>query len=88
MAACCQPCPSVLEGLNAWKNAGMPMALVTNKAAAFTEPLLAATSLRIFSILFYRVTACQKKATPFTLLRTCQQYIGQNNFTLAAPGTW
>jgi phosphoglycolate phosphatase len=37
--------PGVLEGLQAFRAAGLPMAVITNKAAAFTEPLLAATQL-------------------------------------------
>jgi ribulose-phosphate 3-epimerase len=37
--------PGVLEGLRALRAAGLPLAVITNKAAAFTEPLLVATGL-------------------------------------------
>jgi phosphoglycolate phosphatase len=32
--------PGVIEGLNAWRDTGLPLAVVTNKPAAFTGPLL------------------------------------------------
>jgi phosphoglycolate phosphatase-like HAD superfamily hydrolase len=57
--------PGVMEGLNAWKNAGIPMAVVTNKAAAFTEPLLAATGLSaFFQSRFIRRQPARKEAAP------------------------
>jgi phosphoglycolate phosphatase len=37
--------PGVLDGLQAMRDAGLRLAVITNKAAAFTEPLLAATRL-------------------------------------------
>ena len=37
--------PGVLEGLQAVRAAGLPLAVITNKATAFTEPLLVATQL-------------------------------------------
>jgi phosphoglycolate phosphatase len=67
--------PGVLEGLNAWKNAGMPMALVTNKAAAFTEPLLAATGLRdFFDLVLSGDSLPEKKPHPLPLLHACQHF--------------
>lgn len=37
--------PGVLDGLQTMRDAGLRLAVITNKAAAFTEPLLAATRL-------------------------------------------
>jgi len=40
------PYPAVVETLRHFREAGLSLAVVTNKAAAFTEPLLEATGLR------------------------------------------
>ena len=37
--------PGVREGLAAWHATGLPLAVVTNKPAAFTEPLLERTGI-------------------------------------------
>lgn len=67
--------PGVIEGLNAWKNAGIPMALVTNKAAAFTEPLLAATGLAdFFDLVLSGDSLPEKKPHPLPLLHACQHF--------------
>ncbi len=67
--------PGVMEGLNAWKNAGIPMAVVTNKAAAFTEPLLAATGLSaFFSLVLSGDSLPEKKPHPLPLLYACQHF--------------
>jgi phosphoglycolate phosphatase len=39
------PFPGVIEGLNAFKAKGLPMGVITNKAHAFTVPLLERTGL-------------------------------------------
>lgn len=39
------PYPGVIETLDRFRQAGLPMAVITNKAAAFTEPLLEATGI-------------------------------------------
>ena len=40
-----RPFPGVIEGLESFRRMGLKMAVITNKAAAFTEPLLAAMGL-------------------------------------------
>ena len=40
-----KPFPGVVEGLDAFKSMGLPMGVITNKAQAFTVPLLERTSL-------------------------------------------
>lgn len=67
--------PGVMEGLHAWKNAGIPMALVTNKAAAFTKPLLAATGLAaFFDLVLSGDSLPEKKPHPQPLLHACQHF--------------
>lgn len=43
-----QPFPGVMEGLAALKAQGLPLGVITNKAAAFTGPLLERTGLAPF----------------------------------------
>ena len=67
--------PGVLQGLNAWKNAGIPMAVVTNKAAAFTAPLIAATGLSaFFDLVISGDSLPEKKPHPLPLLHACQHF--------------
>lgn len=67
-----RPFPGVLEGLEAWRAAGIPMACVTNKVARFTEPLLAATGLRpYFGAVVSGDTVARKKPDPDPLLAAC-----------------
>jgi phosphoglycolate phosphatase len=67
--------PGVMEGLNAWINAAIPMALVTNKAAAFTGPLLAATGLAaFFDLVLSGDSLPEKKPHPLPLLHACQHF--------------
>lgn len=40
-----RPYAGVLDALTAFRQAGIPMAVVTNKATAFTDPLLQITKL-------------------------------------------
>jgi phosphoglycolate phosphatase len=64
--------PGVLEGLDALRNGGLALACVTNKAAAFTEPLLEAMGLRgYFRIVVSGDTLPEKKPHPAQLLHIC-----------------
>lgn len=65
--------PGAMEGLTAWKTAGIPMAVVTNKAAAFTQPLLAATGLAgFFKLVLSGDSLPERKPHPLPLLHACQ----------------
>lgn len=67
--------PGVLEGLHAWKTAGVPMAVITNKTAAFTEPLLIATGLAaFFDLILSGDSLPEKKPHPLPLLHACQKF--------------
>ena len=66
--------PGVLEGLRAFRAAGLPLAVITNKAAAFTEPLLVATQLGIwFNFAVSGDSLAHKKPHPAQLLHACQR---------------
>ena len=66
--------PGVLEGLQAMRAAGLPMAVITNKAAAFTEPLLVATQLAPwFQFAVSGDTLAHKKPHPAQLLHACER---------------
>lgn len=66
--------PGVLEGLQAFRAAGLPLAVITNKAAAFTEPLLVATQLGIwFNFAVSGDSLPEKKPHPLPLLHACQR---------------
>ena len=66
--------PGVLEGLQALRAAGLPMAVITNKAAAFTEPLLVATQLASwFEFAVSGDSLPEKKPHPMQLLHACQR---------------
>jgi phosphoglycolate phosphatase len=66
--------PGVLEGLQAFRAAGLPMAVITNKAAAFTEPLLAATQLDSwFEFAVSGDSLPHKKPHPAQLLHACER---------------
>ncbi len=63
-----KPYPRVLEGLDAFREAGLRLGCVTNKATKFTEPLLAATGLRdYFEIVVSGDTLAEKKPHPLPL---------------------
>jgi phosphoglycolate phosphatase len=65
--------PGVLDGLRAWQATGLPMAVITNKAAAFTEPLLAAKGLRgFFAVVVSGDTTAHKKPHPEPVLHACR----------------
>ena len=66
--------PGVLEGLQAFRVAGLPMAVITNKAAAFTEPLLVATQLAPwFEFAVSGDSLPHKKPHPAQLLHACER---------------
>ena len=66
--------PGVLEGLQAFRAAGLPMAVITNKAAAFTEPLLVATQLNSwFEFAVSGDSLAHKKPHPAQLLHACER---------------
>lgn len=66
--------PGVLEGLHAMRAAGLPLAVITNKAAAFTEPLLVATQLASwFEFAVSGDSLPEKKPHPMQLLHACQR---------------
>jgi phosphoglycolate phosphatase len=66
--------PGVLEGLQAFRAVGLPMAVITNKAAAFTEPLLLATALTPwFGFAVSGDSLPEKKPHPMPLLHACER---------------
>lgn len=64
--------PGVREGLDAFRHQGLKLACVTNKAGAFTEPLLETVGLRhYFEVVVSGDTLPQKKPHPAPLLHIC-----------------
>ena len=64
-----QPYPGVLEGLEKLRAAGVPMACVTNKPQAFTDPLLGRQGLsRYFEHVLGGDALARKKPDPMPLL--------------------
>lgn len=62
----------VREGLEAWQATGLPLGIVTNKPAAFTEPLLIRTGLaHYFSCIVSGDTTPHRKPHPAPLLHAC-----------------
>ena len=67
--------PGVLAGLQAMRAAGLKTACVTNKAAAFTEPLLEATGLaRLIDMTVSGDTLAEKKPHPLPFLHLCERF--------------
>jgi len=65
--------PGVSEGLELMRGAGLQLACVTNKAAAFTEPLLDKMGLRgYFRVVVSGDTLAEKKPHPAQLLHICE----------------
>ena len=63
-----KPYPGVIDGLNAFKDAGFRLGCVTNKAEKFTLPLLEKTGLRdYFKIVISGDTVAEKKPHPMPL---------------------
>lgn len=80
----------VLDALAAFRQAGIPMAVVTNKAAAFTDPLLQITNLATwFNFAISGDTLSQKKPHPAQLLRACERFgtLPQENLHLGDSAT-
>ncbi|RTL50449.1 MAG: phosphoglycolate phosphatase [Rhodocyclaceae bacterium] len=68
-----RPFPGVMEGLDKLKALGLPMAVVTNKAMEFTEPLLQITGLAsYFSLTLGGDSLAEKKPHPMPLLHAAQ----------------
>jgi phosphoglycolate phosphatase len=64
-----RPYPGVVEGLQAFRAVGMPLACVTNKVSRFTEPLLSGTGLRaFFGAVVSGDQAARKKPEPDPLI--------------------
>lgn len=66
--------PGVREGLELFRAAGLPLAVITNKAAAFTEPLLAASGLAPY--LRFAISGdsvAHKKPHPLPLIEACKR---------------
>lgn len=64
--------PGVIEGLNAFRDAGLKMAVVTNKPTEFTHPLLkSAGIIDFFEHIVCGDTCARKKPDPMPLLHAC-----------------
>lgn len=67
------PFPGVIEGLDRLKAAGFPLVCVTNKAEAFTLPLLRSTGLAdYFELVLSGDSLSRKKPDPLPLLHACE----------------
>ena len=67
-----RPYPGVVDGLCALKAKGLPMALITNKAEAFTLPLLEFTGLAAyFQVVVSGDSLPRKKPDPMPLVWAC-----------------
>ncbi|PKO85734.1 MAG: phosphoglycolate phosphatase [Betaproteobacteria bacterium HGW-Betaproteobacteria-12] len=67
--------PGVLEGLDAWRNGGLRMGVVTNKPAMFTEALLERMGLAgYFDVVVSGDTTAHKKPHPEPILYACRQF--------------
>jgi phosphoglycolate phosphatase len=70
-----RPYPGVLDGLSALRESGFRLACITNKAEAFTLPLLRATGLlEFFDLVLSGDTLPKKKPDPMPLLHACKQF--------------
>jgi len=70
-----RPFPRVDEGLRLFHAAGIPLACVTNKAQAFTLPLLEATGLaHWFALVVSGDSLPLKKPDPLPLLHCARQF--------------
>ncbi|HSD40443.1 MAG TPA: phosphoglycolate phosphatase [Burkholderiales bacterium] len=66
------PFPGVIEGLRALRDAGLPLACITNKAERFTVDLLKRTDLDgFFSVVVCGDTVARKKPDPEPVLTAC-----------------
>ena len=66
--------PGVLDGLDALKSAGFPLACVTNKSGRFTLPLLSQMKLAdYFAVVVSGDTLSKKKPDPLPLTHACKE---------------
>jgi len=73
-----RPYPGVLEGIKALQQAGFKLACITNKAEAFTLPLLRATGLYDqFEIVLSGDSLPRKKPDPMPLTHICKHFDAQ-----------
>lgn len=71
--SCSAVYPGVVQGLDALRGAGLPLACLTNKPVAFALPLLQAKGLDgYFSQVFGGDSFERKKPDPLPLVRTCE----------------
>lgn len=69
------PYPGVVDGLNQLKSAGYHLVCITNKAKAFTLPLLRATGLHnYFEMVLSGDSLPKKKPDPLPLLHACEHF--------------
>lgn len=67
--------PGVAEGLAAMRAKGLRLAVVTNKPAAFTVPLLERTGLAgFFELQVSGDTVARKKPDPLPMLHVCERF--------------
>jgi len=70
-----RPFPGVVEGLQQLKNAGYRLACITNKAEAFTLPLLRNLDLyKYFELILSGDSLPKQKPDPMPLLHACQHF--------------
>ncbi len=70
-----RPYPGVLEGIKAMQQAGFKLACITNKAEAFTLPLLRSTELYDkFEIVLSGDSLPKKKPDPMPLTHICKHF--------------
>ncbi|UOD50309.1 phosphoglycolate phosphatase [Orrella daihaiensis] len=75
--------PGVLEGLQALKDLGIPMAVVTNKPYDFSVPLLERTNLMQFMQTVIGGDTCtRRKPDPEPILQACEQLNSRPTATL------
>jgi phosphoglycolate phosphatase len=73
-----RPYPGVPEGIEAMQQAGFKLACITNKAEAFTIPLLRSTGLYDqFEIVLSGDSLPRKKPDPMPLIHICQHFDAQ-----------
>lgn len=73
-----RPYPGVVEGIKAMQQAGFRLACITNKAAAFTLPLLHSTGLHDqFEIVLSGDSLPKKKPDPMPLTHICKHFDAQ-----------
>jgi len=70
-----RPFAGVVEGLQAFKDLGVHVACITNKAERFTHPLLKDTGLfDYFELILSGDSLPEKKPSPLPLLHACQVF--------------